>query len=129
MYKTILVNDLIQDGKRFLQALQAVGFPISAALWRHLDEIDVWKLIIVSPVAETEGPFGAYRRIVEVLNGLGNSTQLSVGDIVVVRPASAEFKELQRAVEGPPRGAIYGPGAPLQDTTVGDSYVYQWQAA
>jgi hypothetical protein len=133
MYKGILVDKLIEDGARFLKTLEQRKFPIIAALWQHVAEDvaedDVWKLVIVSPVADKEGPLRAYMRVMEVLNELGDSTQLSVGDINVIRPNSAEFRELQTAIEGPLRGGIYGPGPSLQDTVFGDSYIYRWQAA
>jgi hypothetical protein len=129
MYKAILVNKLVEDGARFLNALERHKFPVAGALWRHGVEDDVWKLVIVSPAADQEGPLRAYMKVMEVLNELGDSTQLSVGDINIVRPGSAEFRELQTSIEGPLRGGIYGPRRSLQDTVFGDSYIYRWQAA
>lgn len=127
MYKSILVDRLIEDGGRFLTALEREKFPITGALWRHIED-DVWKVVIVSTAVD-EGPLRAYVKIMGVLNGLGDSTQLSVDDIVAVRRSSAEFLELQRAIEGPLRGGIHGPGLSLQDAVFGDSYIYRWQAA
>jgi hypothetical protein len=126
MYKTRLVTGLIKDGKRFLDALQRKPFPVVAALWRHIEEDDVWKLVVVSPLADSEGLQNAYLKVVEALDELGDSTELSVGDIIVVRPKSAEFTELQRSVERM-RAGSHEHGQVLQDEELGDSYVYCWR--
>jgi len=38
MYKTILVNESIEDGEKLIKKLEERKFPIIAAFWRYLDE-------------------------------------------------------------------------------------------
>jgi hypothetical protein len=129
VYKTVLVRDQIQDGRTFLRSIQEESFPVTAALWRYMEEHEAWKLVIVSPLADTEGLHEAYVRIVRVLRKLGDATQLTVGDILVVRPDSAQFRRLQSTIEMFPGGGVRGSGQALQDADFGDAYIYHWQAA
>jgi hypothetical protein len=49
MYKTVLVETDIEDGRRILKELERHISPIVAAFWFHFEEEDDWKLVVVSP--------------------------------------------------------------------------------
>jgi hypothetical protein len=128
MYKRILVNDLLVEGQRLLEALARNRFPVVAALWNYFPESMEWRLVIVSPVVDRDGPLRAYRRIGRVL-ATTNPSHLTVTDIAAVGPASQDFRNLQAIISSPGR-FIAGPEVNrIQPNVVfEDAYVYQLPA-
>lgn len=123
MYKTILVKTLVEEGERLVQRLEARRLHIVAALWHHFD--DRWRLVLVSPMVEREGPLRMYTRIEEALTQM-EPTELSLSDISVMRPNGYEFKELRSTVErSMPVAAARGKSTP-RDITFEDAYIYRW---
>lgn len=123
MYKTILVKSLVEEGERLVQRLEARRLHIGAALWYYFD--DRWRLVIVSPMVEREGPLRMYNRVEEALTQM-QPTELSLSDISVMRPNGYEFKELRSTVErSMPFAAAHGMSTP-RDITFEEAYIYRW---
>src|SRR5271155_955813 len=101
MYKKILVEDLIKEGKLLVEALERVRFPITAAFWYDFPETQ-WMLVIVSPVVDRIGPMAAYRRIQRALQTVQPS-RLVLSDISLMSPLSQEFQNLRSFVSAPGR--------------------------
>ena len=127
MYKTVLVEEQIQDGRKLLQQLDAQTFrrrfPVPAALWYYWPESARWRLVIVSPIADRKGPNYGYSRIQEALDR-AKVTSLSLWDITLIGERDPELIELRSAVGTPLAGSLRGRGrgGGLSE----DLYVYRW---
>jgi hypothetical protein len=125
MYKTILVKELIEDGKELLQELDRRHFPISAAFWYDSPDRDAWNLYIVSEAAHEPGPLEAYMRIQQAIAEL-KLRSLSVDDIVVLSPQRSAFRDLRRTIEGVSQMSASGERVKLEGVPLQDAYVYRW---
>jgi hypothetical protein len=124
MYKTILVEQLIEDGARLLKGLDERDVPVRAAAWFYDPEKMVWKLVIVTPVASDPGPLEAYMRIQPAMTGIGLS--FSLDDIIVMSPNSRKFAEFKRTIEGAAPSAVLRPKDSPGGVVFDDAYVYRW---
>ncbi len=124
MYKTILVEKLIEDGAKLLKGLDDRGIPVRAALWFYDPERTAWQLIIVTSVASNPGPLEAYMQIQHAMTGLDPS--FSLDDILVMSPNSRKFEELKRVMEGAAHGALLIPKNSPGGIVFDDAYVYRW---
>ncbi len=80
-----LVNEMIDDGKRFLARLAENGIPVTAAFWLKEYDSGLWYLYLVTPLVPADGgTMAAYRRVGEVLRTLPqprwvNDLEIKVG--------------------------------------------------
>lgn len=79
-----LVEEKRKEGEQLLRALDAAGFPVSAAFWYRMQETNDWRLIIASPTVRDQGPDFAYQNIQRALSQLSNPT-VQLTDIWVVK--------------------------------------------
>jgi len=63
----ILTDEMITAGEQFLQHTQSV-VPITAAFWLYMEEIETWRLHLVTPLMITEGPRKVYDKLLNVLD-------------------------------------------------------------
>jgi hypothetical protein len=124
MYKTILVEKLIQDGVKLLKTLDGRGVPVTAAAWFYDPDRSAWQLVIVTSLANKPGPLEAYMQIQAAMKGLDLSFELS--DISVMDPQSRKFAEFKRTIEGAVGGARIKPKSPAEGTAFDDAYIYRW---
>jgi len=125
MYKTALVAKLIEDGALLLKRLESRSFPISAALWLFIEDSGSWELVIVTDVANTSGPAGAFLQIQEAMAGL--ALGFALDDIMVMSPTSRPFEDLRRRIEGVVKNmaSLISTRFP-KGLSFGDAYVYRW---
>ena len=124
MYKTILVEKLIEDGVKLLKKLDGSGVPVTAAAWFYDPDRSAWQLVIVTSVASEPGPLEAYMQIQAAMTGLDLSFALS--DISVMSPRSGKFEEFKRTIEGAAGSARIKPKSPSEGTAFDDAYIYRW---
>jgi len=124
MYKTILVEKLIEDGVKLLKGLDDRGIPVHAAAWFYDPERSGWQLVIVTSVASNPGPLEAYLQIQFAMTGLDLS--FSLDDIIVMSPQSRKFEEFKRTIEGAAGGAQIKPKAASAGIAFDDAYIYRW---
>jgi hypothetical protein len=128
MLKRILVNDLLAEGQRLLEALARNRFPVVAALWNYFPESLEWRLVLVSPVVDRDGPFRAYTRIQRVL-ATTNPSNLSLTDIAAIGATSQDYRNLRDIISSPGRiitgseVSRFPPGLVAED-----AYVYRLPA-
>ena len=67
MDTTTLVDAKKDAGAELLRALDTAGFPVEGAFWYLTDETGEWRLAIVTPLLESEGPRATYARLRDVL--------------------------------------------------------------
>ena len=129
MYKTQLVDDLVNEGKTLIERLEERRLQIAAAFWHYLEDLNRWRLVIVfSSLVEREGPLRVYMRIQEVLADL-QAKDLSLSDISVMGLNDYEFRELrspvERSVQVSNRTHRPWPRS-LNPSRLEDGYIYRW---
>ena len=89
MAKDILVTESLTDsmmkaGAKLIERLDANKSEVKSAFWLYYTEEKTWKLIVASPLVDTEGPRNYYKRIVDA-NALASSDEetVSLNDIGV----------------------------------------------
>ena len=63
MASSALVEAKIKDGKRVIDRLDKAGIVVTAAFWYYIEDAENWRLIIATPLVESEGPRAAYAKI------------------------------------------------------------------
>lgn len=93
MAETILVtperlSETLQEaGRRILDAMDARGAEINAAFWLYLEEEDIWRLCLATPLTDTKGPLSVYKLVQEVLKEISSSEdEIGLMNIAVVSP-------------------------------------------
>jgi hypothetical protein len=121
MYKTVLVEADIEEGRRVLQELEKRHLQITAAFWFHEDEED-WKLIVVSPEVEEKGTHKIYMMVVPMLRELAarpDKPLKSLDRIKVVGPNTLLYKTVRDH-----SSIRYGP---VREGPAFDSYIYKME--
>jgi hypothetical protein len=119
MYKTILVDSDIEDGRRVLQGVEKL-LKVTAAFWFHSEEEDRWKLVIVSPDLEEQGPIRLYTMVRTMLSDLANgptSVKFPFNQIMLTSPNSLLYKTVKQHT-----GPI---GGPIREGPALDAYIYK----
>ena len=79
-----LVTQRVEKGKRLVQALFQEKLAPRSAFWRYLPEPGEWRLFIVIPKLELEGPRWGYNAIQRALKKHGLADELPLRQIAVV---------------------------------------------
>lgn len=116
---------MIDDGAELLRSLDGCGIPVNAAAWFDDPEKLSWKLVIVTSVAELEGPLTAYSKIQKTMSNM--ALNISLDDIIVMSPSSRKFQEFRRTMEGAAKGESLHPKPPSRGVAFDDAYVYRWR--
>jgi hypothetical protein len=98
MDKNLLVNQVIIEGKRLIEALDSRDFKVNSAFWYYSSEINEWTLFISTPLAITLGPIKGYEIIRSVIKEIMLS-QISINDISIVDPNFWLVKVLTSAIK------------------------------
>ncbi len=120
MVKKSMVEELITDGAKLLEALDRDGFPVEAMFWIDEPEDDRSRLVIASPLVVEKGSTVGYRRIREMLPGL-KLAGLEMDDIYLAEPDSRRFQSMLSFAENSPK-IIAGPSWFRK----ADAVVYRW---
>jgi hypothetical protein len=121
MYKTILVETDLEQGRRIVEELGKRQVRITAAFWYHYEDEDDWKLVVVSPDFEDQGPRALYTMISQMLSELSSdpkrALQFPLDRIMLVSPYSLLYKMVRDY-----SGLRYGP---VREGPALDSYIYK----
>ena|ERR1700693_738918 len=123
MYKKVLVEDLIKDGRLLVEALERNRFPITAAVWYDFPETQ-WMLVIVSPAVDQIGPMAAYGRVQRALQTVKPSL-LSLSDVSLMSPVSQEFENLRLLLPSPGHLRHSAASGRTRSLVFEDTYVYR----
>jgi hypothetical protein len=118
-----LVTDGISTGADFLRALDAAGFPVTAAFW-YLNG-DTWRYLIATPVVHDEGKLAAYHRVNEILRS--SETGMDLLDIAVVSPGDDRVAAIRESYPTGPHEVkgIRFPGGMLNRVFIEGAYIYR----
>lgn len=68
LVKEALSFEMIEAGEELLKRLDDANAEIVALYWFYTSDIAGWRLVVVSPRADTEGPIEVYKRIQAILS-------------------------------------------------------------
>lgn len=77
----MLTADTIKYGARLVRWLERQGLHVSNASWCRIPESGCWKLVIESPLVDTQGPIAGYKLVQRGIASSGRSTPLSLTDV------------------------------------------------
>ncbi len=124
MDQSTLVEDQIDDGRRFVERFAADGNPVQAAFWVKTAEEGLWFLYVATDIVERVGPAAAYRAVHASLQKLGESWVFS-SEIKVVSPNNPIAKDvLAVTARHPGRLATRFGGKTLGSMAVDQTYIY-----
>ncbi len=70
MDQELLVNEMIDSGRRLIERLGATDFRPQAAFWAKAADAPQWYLYLASPFVDTAGPRAAYSHVHDVLRSM-----------------------------------------------------------
>jgi len=129
MVKIPLVGELIQDGKRLIDLLEADGLAVTSAFWLFDEDDDKWSLVIALPFVDENGPLPAYQRLPVLMEQSDSWLALDPGFVSFWGPNEWRFQKLRdraESAEHTPRNRYRGA---LPTVVLDDSYVYRLQPA
>lgn len=92
-------NEMISDGEELLRRLESRGVKLVAAFWLYLSEAEEWRLTLVSPQVDSQGPRSLYNTIREALQETpnGKASSLELLNITVLSPNDTIVRALASA--------------------------------
>ncbi len=99
MDKTALVEAVVDEGGNLIRALDDAGFPVRSALWKYNPDQDEWRLIIATPLVDTDGPLDAYKKLDRILEANRPDLGLALPDIQLLSPKDRLIQLFRSAVQ------------------------------
>ena len=96
MDKTQLVEKDIEDGRILLKALDNNDLPVVGAFWFYFSESNKWRLFIISPLVETEGPKNTYILIQKIIS---SKSSILLDNISVFSPKDELYQLLKKTIK------------------------------
>jgi len=132
MAKDILVTESLSDsmlkaGVKLIERLDADGADIQSSFWLYAEEDKIWKLIMASPLVDTEGPREYYKKI-HVANSLADDLEetISLHDISVTNTSNKIVQVLKSAINtGNKIAGIRFSRNMINGIFIEDSYIYR----
>jgi len=122
--QSTLVENQIDDGRRFVERFAADGTFVQAAFWVKTAEEGLWFLYVVTEIVDRDGPAAAYRTVHASLRKLGD-TWVASSEIKVVSPSNPIAKDvLAIMARHPGRLATRYGGKTLGSMAVEQVYIY-----
>ena len=130
MYKTLLVDNLVNEGAELIKRLEARRFRIPAAFWYYIEDLERWRLVIVfSSLVDRDGPLRAYNLIQDVLSEM-QPKELSLFDISAMGLNDYQFREILsrvgQSVQVSNRTHRPWPRSLSPSRLGDDAYIYRW---
>jgi hypothetical protein len=104
MAKNILVTESLSDsmikaGAKLIERLDLEKSQVKSAFWLYISDEKIWKLIIASPLVDSEGPRKFYKRIVAANESAEKDEDvISLNDIGVTNTSNQIVQILKIAV-------------------------------
>lgn len=120
-----LVGNDLSRGASLVAKLRSADFPVEFAAWSYSDEDDQWRLLLATPIVDTEGRLAAYSRIEELV-GAEPWLHPGVNRLTVVgtaSPALDAFRRLAGSMDTDD-AVIHGQTGEIGGRSISDSYVY-----
>ena len=125
MYRKVLVEAEIQSGERLLEQLDLAKVPVTAAFWLYAEDAAEWRLVIVSPMVETQGPKQFYALLgIMLMKVSETSIPLSLERIFLLGPHDVRYQQIRLAALGEGAGLAVA-GRPGRSVSGEDTYFYR----
>lgn len=132
MAKDILVTESLTDsmmksGAKLIERLDANGSEIKSAFWLYFSEEKTWKLVIASPLVDSEGPREYYKRVVKANSEASEQEEIiSLNDVGVTNP-STQIVQLLKFMIGTGDGisGIRFSRNTINGVFIEDAYIYR----
>lgn len=126
MDKPTLVDEDMKAGEVLLNKLDEAEFNVTAALWFYMQDSEEWRLILASPVVDTDGRKKAYETVQSQLKELDGRYHLSLRNISLVSPADKLIKLLKSAIKtGEKISHIRFTRNVINNVFIEDAYIYR----
>jgi hypothetical protein len=122
-----LVENLLDDGRNLVEELPRHGFEVSAAVWLKASENGKWYFYIVSPLVDTEGLIGAYRRLHPLVRARPQPFWIDPLEIRLIGPNNPIARDVLaglRRIPGPRVSPIRWSGTWLGNVSIEGAYLY-----
>jgi hypothetical protein len=86
MATATLVSREIEEGQRLIVALNSAGLYTESALWIYSSDSETWRLMLTSPLCDSDGSLEAYKQILSVFRGIKPELKIDWTGIVAVSP-------------------------------------------
>jgi len=120
-----LVESLIDDGQKLVEALSLHGFEVAAAFWLKASEDGKWNFYIVSPAVDAEGIAKAYRRLHPLVRAMPQPFFIDPLDIRLIGPTNPIARDVMAI---PDVRRLRWNGKWLGNVSIDDAYLYAMPA-
>jgi len=132
MVKDILVSESLSDsmitaGAKLIGRLDEESADVKSAYWLYFSEDKIWKLIIASPLVDSEGPRKYYRKVVAA-NELAIATEetVSLNDIAVTNTTNEIVQLIKFAIStGNDISGVRFAKNTINGVFIEDAYIYR----
>ncbi len=132
MAKDILVTENLSDsmmkaGAKLIERLDTSASEVKSAFWLYFSEEKSWRLIIASPLVDSEGPRDYYKNIVLANESAEPDEEVvSLSDIGVTNTSNQIVQLLKFAIKtGVGISGIRFSKNTINGTFIEDSYIYR----
>ena len=94
-----LSEKLKQDGRLVVQKLDQNNAEVQAAVWVYIEEEEIWRLCLATPLTDTKGPLFVYKLLQDILKEVSSSEEsdvaIELANIAVVSPNLRLMQDMQ----------------------------------
>lgn len=123
----MLVKEAVEEGRSVIDQLLQEGFAVTAAFWMKHAEDGLWRLYVVSPLAEAGAGRRPFARLHAIVRQLPDPHLLEPFAVRVLGPSERLAKAVlavYRGQAGPQSRPIEWSGPPLGDVGGDEAYLY-----
>lgn len=131
MAKDILVTESLTDsmmkaGAKLIERLDSKRSEIKSAFWLYFSEEKTWKMIIASPLVDSEGPREYYKRVVSANSEATDEEVISLNDVGVTNTSNQIVQLLNFAIKtNDGISGIRFSRNTINGTFIEDTYIYR----
>jgi uncharacterized protein YbjQ (UPF0145 family) len=131
MDTNLLVKNIINDGKKLVEALDKTTMQISSAFWYYEEDYKRWKLILASNTVNKEGYIKAYDIVLQILEDSKDTIEIPFESISIIAPQDSLNILFSSAIHTGNDAIV---GIRLSDSAINgifidDAYLYRVNAA
>lgn len=124
MAHAALVAPDVEGGQHLIKELVRQNFPVLAAFWIVVPEAEEWRLVISTPIVDTQGPLAAYQQMQQILQTLPD-VRFKIYNIAAVGQHDQRVALLRRVLKkNLDSGVTRFTNNVIDGSLVEDAYIY-----